>query len=154
MLFRSGMSGRPTEVLFRAERYLERHGVGAPRATAEVLLADLLGTDRAGLYTRADALTPAQAREFGRALCRRCEGVPLQHLTGEQAFRTIVLAVRPGVFIPRPETEVVVEAALDAIADVPEPVVVDVGTGTGAIALAVAAEHPDARVLEIGRAHV
>jgi release factor glutamine methyltransferase len=143
------MSGRPTEVLFRAERYLERHGVGAPRATAEVLLADLLGTDRAGLYTRADALTPAQAREFGRALCRRCEGVPLQHLTGEQAFRTIVLAVRPGVFIPRPETEVVVEAALDAIADVTEPVVVDVGTGTGAIALAVAAERPDARVLAI-----
>ena len=143
------MSGRPTEVLVRAERYLERHGVDAPRATAEVLLADLLGTDRAGLYTRADALTPAQAREFGRALCRRCEGVPLQHLTGEQAFRTIVLAVRPGVFIPRPETEVVVEAALDAIADVTEPVVVDVGTGTGAIALAVAAERPDARVLAI-----
>ena len=143
------MSGRPTEVLVRAERYLERHGVDAPRATAEVLLADLLGTDRAGLYTRADALTPAQAREFGRALCRRCEGVPLQHLTGEQAFRTIVLAVRPGVFIPRPETEVVVEAALDVIADVTEPVVVDVGTGTGAIALAVAAERPDARVLAI-----
>ena len=121
------MSARPTEVLARATRYLERHGVDAPRATAEVLLADLLGTDRAGLYTRAQGLSAAQARDFGRALCRRCDGVPLQHLTGEQGFRTLVLEVRPGVFVPRPETEVVVEAALDAIAQVADAAVIDVG---------------------------
>ncbi|MFM8944496.1 MAG: peptide chain release factor N(5)-glutamine methyltransferase [Actinomycetota bacterium] len=145
------MSGRPTEVLLRAERYLDRHGVDAPRATAEILLADLLRTDRVGLYTRAERLTPDQARDFGRALCRRCEGVPLQHLTGEQAFRGIVVAVRPGVFVPRPETEVVVETALAAIADVAEPLVVDVCTGTGVIALAIASERPDARVLAVDR---
>lgn len=143
------MSARPTEVLARATRYLERHGVDAPRATAEVLLADLLGTDRAGLYTRAEGLSATQARDFGRALCRRCDGVPLQHLTGEQGFRTLVLEVRPGVFVPRPETEVVVEAALDAIAQVADPAAVDVGTGTGAIALSIAAERPDARVLAV-----
>lgn len=145
------MSGRPTEVLLRAERYLDRHGVDAPRATAEILLADVLRTDRVGLYTRAERLTPDQARDFGRALCRRCEGVPLQHLTGEQAFRGIVVAVRPGVFVPRPETEVVVETALAAIADVAEPLVVDVCTGTGVIALAIASERPDARVLAVDR---
>ena len=143
------MSARPTEVLARATRYLERHGVDAPRATAEVLLADLLGTDRAGLYTRAQGLSAAQARDFGRALCRRCDGVPLQHLTGEQGFRTLVLEVRPGVFVPRPETEVVVEAALDAIAQVADAAVIDVGTGTGAIALSIAAERPDARVVAV-----
>src|SRR5204862_2699516 len=81
-----------------------------------------------------------------RALCRRCAGSPLQHVTGEQPFRSITLRVRPGVFIPRPETEIVVDAALEAIEGVASPVVIDVGTGTGAIALCVKAERPDARV--------
>jgi len=73
--------------------------------------------------------------------------VPLQHLTGEQRFMDIDLRVRPGVFIPRPETEVLVEAALDALGAVASPVVVDVGTGTGAIALALARARPGARVI-------
>jgi release factor glutamine methyltransferase len=106
----------------------------------------VLHTDRAGLYSRAEGLDTAEARAFGRALCRRCAGSPLQHVTGEQPFRSITLRVRPGVFIPRPETEIVVDAALEAIDGVPSPVVIDVGTGTGAIALSVKAERPDARV--------
>jgi release factor glutamine methyltransferase len=137
---------RPSEVLRRAEGYLDRHGVDSPRTTAEVLLAHVLGTDRAGLYARAEPLDGREAREYGRALCRRCEHVPLQHLTGTTGFRHLTLAVRPGVFIPRPETEVVVEEALEAVGDVEQPVVVDVGTGTGAIALSIAAERPDADV--------
>lgn len=146
------MSGaRPSQVLARAERYLERHGVDAPRASAETLLAAALGTDRAGLFTRAAPLTAVEARTFGRALCARCEGTPLQHLTGEQAFRRLRLTVRPGVFIPRPETEVLVEVALGELAAVEEPLVVDVGTGTGAIALSVADERRDARVIAIDR---
>ena len=88
-----------------------------PLATAEVLLAYVLGTDRAGLYLREEGLSTAEARRFGRALCRRCTGTPLQHLTGEQGFRRLVLEVRPGVFIPRPETEVLVDVALAAIDD-------------------------------------
>jgi len=136
-------------VVRRAADYLARHGVEGPVPTAEVLLARALGTDRAGLYTRATGLTPTEARRFGLMLCRRCAGVPLQHLTGEQGFRRLTLAVRPGVFIPRPETEVVAERALTAIAGTTEPVVVDVGTGTGAIALAVKDERPDARVLAV-----
>jgi len=138
---------RPAELVSRAAAYLERHGVESPRRTAEILLMHVLGTDRAGLYARQDRLDARQARELGRALCQRCAGVPIQHLTGEQAFRRLTLEVRPGVFIPRPETEILVEVALAAVRDVEAPVVVDVGTGTGAIALAIKDERPDATVL-------
>lgn len=138
---------RPAEVVRRGAGYLERHEVDQPLATAEILLAAILGTDRTGLYLRDEELSTAEAKRFGRALCRRCTGTPVQHLTGEQGFRRLVLTVRPGVFIPRPETEVVVDAALAAVADLEAPVVVDVGTGTGAIALSIAFEHPGARVI-------
>jgi release factor glutamine methyltransferase len=137
---------RPAEVLRRASDYLDRHGVESPRATAEALLMMVLGTDRAGVYARTRGLDTREARTFGRALCQRCAGTPLQHLTGEQAFRRISLEVRPGVFVPRPETEVLVGFALAEIETVSSPVVVDVGTGTGAVALSVKHERPDATV--------
>jgi release factor glutamine methyltransferase len=137
---------RPAEVIRRGGDYLDRHGVESPVPTAELLLASILDTDRATLYARAQGLSTAQAKAFGRALCRRCSGTPLQHLTGEQGFRRLVLAVRPGVFIPRPETEVLVQVGLATISGMQTPVVVDVGTGAGAVALAVADEHPGAVV--------
>lgn len=142
---------RPTDVLRRASDYLDRHGVESPQATAEQLLMHVLGTDRTGLYLRSDGLDAREARMFGRALCQRCTGTPLQHLTGDQAFRRLVLRVRPGVFVPRPETEILVERALQALEGSVDPVVVDVGTGTGAIALAIADERPDARVFATDR---
>lgn len=126
---------RTAQVVQRAADYLERHGVDSPIPTAERLLARVLETDRTGIYAR-DGLTTQEAKSFGRVLCRRCAGEPLQHVTGEQGFRRIVLRVRPGVFVPRPETEVLVQVALDALTEVPSPTVVDVGTGCGAIALA------------------
>ncbi|MGZ5213433.1 MAG: peptide chain release factor N(5)-glutamine methyltransferase [Actinomycetota bacterium] len=140
---------RPALIVRRAADYLSRHHVQSPLPTAEILLAKVLGTDRAGLYTQVEGLSTAEAKRFGRVLCQRCVGVPLQHLTGEQGFRRLTLVVRPGVFIPRPETEILVERALAVVADVPAPVVVDVGTGTGAVALAIKDERPDARVLAI-----
>lgn len=106
----------------------------------------VLRTNRAGLYARSEGLDAREARMFGRAICQRCTGTPLQHLTGEQVFRRIELEVRPGVFVPRPETEVLVGLALDALDGTEAPVIVDVGTGTGAIALAIKDERPDARV--------
>ncbi len=106
----------------------------------------VLGTDRGGVYGRQEGLSTAEARTYGRLLCRRCTGVPLQHLTGEQGFRRLVLRVRPGVFVPRPETEIVVDAALGAVRHVATPVVVDVGTGAGPIALGLKDERPDATV--------
>ena len=140
---------RPSEVVTRASVYLERHDVESPRETAEALLLYFLQTDRAGLYTRTDGLDTRTAKLFGRALCQRCHGVPLQYLTGEQQFFDLVLGVAPGVFVPRPETEVLVERVLDVIPSDGESVVVDVGTGTGAIALAVKRFRPAARVLAI-----
>jgi release factor glutamine methyltransferase len=137
---------RPSDVLLRATRYLDAHGVQSPRETAEQLLAEVLMTDRAGLYARTEGLDSAEARSFGRALCRRCAGEPVQHLTGRQQFRHLDLEVRPGVFIPRQETEVLVDVALEALANVAEPVAVDVGTGTGAVALSLKAERPDSVV--------
>jgi release factor glutamine methyltransferase len=142
---------RPAEVVRRATDYLDRHGVESPTPTAEALLMKVLDVDRARLYTREEGLSSSEARAFGRALCLRCTGTPLQHVTGEQAFRRLSLLVRPGVFIPRPETEVLVGVALAAIAKAREPVVVDVGTGTGAIALAMKDERPDATVFAVDR---
>lgn len=142
---------RPSQVARRAADYLERHDVDAPLPTAEQLLLSVLGTDRAGLYTRDEPLRGDEARAFGRALCRRCAGVPTQHLTGAAGFRTLTLHVRPGVFVPRPETEGLVDAALDAVRERAAPVVVDVGTGTGAIALALKLERPDSRVWAVDR---
>jgi release factor glutamine methyltransferase len=135
---------RPSEVVTRAADYLARHEVESPRETAEALLQYFLDTDRAGLYTRRDGLDTRTARLFGRALCQRCHGVPLQYLTGEQQFFDLVLGVAPGVFVPRPETEVLVERALEVL---PEAgTAVDVGTGTGAVALAIKRFRPTASV--------
>jgi release factor glutamine methyltransferase len=136
---------RPSEVARRGADYLDRHGVASPRAESEALMQRILGVDRASLFAREQGLSTAEAKAFGRALCRRCTGTPLQHLTGEQGFRGLVLRVRPGVFVPRPETEMLVEVALD-LATAPEPIVVDACTGSGAIALAIAQERPGARV--------
>ena len=111
----------------------------------------VLATDRAGLYTRREGLDAREARMVGRAICQRCSGTPLQHLTGEQAFRRLVLEVRAGVFVPRPETELLVEHALRELGEVAVPVVVDVGTGTGAVALAIADERRQARVFALDR---
>jgi release factor glutamine methyltransferase len=136
---------RPAQVVERAADYLERHGVESPVPTAERLLSHVLGTDRMGMYAR-DGLTSQEAKLFGRLLCRRCVGEPLQHLTGEQPFRRLILPVRPGVFVPRPETEVLVQAVLDGLAGTGTPAVVDVATGSGAVALAIKDERTDATV--------
>lgn len=93
----------------------------------------------------ADDLTSKQVAELELLVGRRGEGIPVQHLTGEAFFRTVRLAVGPGVFIPRPETEVMVGWALEQLRCVPEPVVVELCAGSGAISKAIAAELPSAK---------
>ncbi len=137
---------RPAEVIRRGAAYLERHGIESPDANAERLMMSVLGAGRTAVLARTDGLSSADARAYGKALCLRCTGTPLQHLTREQGFRRLVLEVRPGVFVPRPETEVVAGVALERITSVRTPTVVDLGTGSGAIALALKDERPDARV--------
>jgi release factor glutamine methyltransferase len=107
----------------------------------------VLGWERADLIARASEDVPAApAALFEAAVAQRARRRPLQHLTGHQAFWKHDFVVTPDVLIPRPETELLVEAALELIRDRPAPLIVDVGTGSGCIALSLAAERPDARV--------
>ncbi|MGY1769708.1 peptide chain release factor N(5)-glutamine methyltransferase [Blastococcus sp. SYSU D00813] len=133
-----------------AARRLAEAGVASPRVDAELLLAHVTGRTRTGLLTL-DDVAPAAAARFAELLDQRADRVPLQHLTGRAAFRHLELAVGPGVFVPRPETEQLVGWALERLAGVTEPVVVDLGSGSGAIALSIAAEHPGARVTAVER---
>ncbi len=127
--------------------YLGRKGDEHPRRSAEWLLSAATGLSRVELYAFFDRpLSPEERATFRASIERRAAGEPLQYVTGEMPFRHLVLHVEPGVFIPRPETEVLVDAVLEAIAAVGEPRVVDLCTGSGAIAVSVAHEHPEARV--------
>lgn len=138
-----------------AER-LAAAGVASPRVDAELLAAHVTGRTRSALagavLTRAD-LSSAQADEFATLVTRRAARVPLQHLTGTAGFRHLQLAVGPGVFVPRPETELLagwaVDAARAALATSEAAVVADLCAGSGAIAAAVADEVPDARVVAV-----
>lgn len=138
------------DALADAERRLARAGITAPRAEAELLAGHLLGVGRGGVLAAALAGSPAPAG-LDALVAERVRRVPLQHLTGVAPFRGEVLRVGPGVFVPRPETEVVAGAAIDAArsAGREHPVVVDLCTGSGAIALSVAAEVPGAVVLAV-----
>lgn len=127
--------------------YLGRKGDEHPRRSAEWLLSAATGLSRVELYAYFDRpLSPDERAKFRASIERRAAGEPLQYVTGEMPFRHLVLHVEPGVFIPRPETEVLVDAVLEAIREVQEPLVVDLCTGSGAIAVSIAHEHRGARV--------
>lgn len=118
-----------------------------PRLDAEVLLMHVLGRDRA--YLRAwpeRTLSPEQADRFRDLIERRAAGLPIAYLTGEREFWSRTFIVRPGVLIPRPETELLIELALDFIPAHEPADLLDLGTGTGIIAVTLAAERPLAHV--------
>ncbi|ROO89869.1 release factor glutamine methyltransferase [Actinocorallia herbida] len=129
----------------RATARLAEAGVASPRADAEELAAFVHGVGRGELHTLPDSAFDAR---FWEGVARREAGEPLQHITGRAYFRYLELTVGPGVFVPRPETEVVAGWAIDRLRemDVADPVVVDLGTGSAAIALSIAQEVPQARV--------
>jgi release factor glutamine methyltransferase len=137
-------------VLADAVRRLADAGVESPRVDAELLLAHVLGVSRGRLLTLDDVTQPDRDR-FGELVDQRADRVPLQHLTGRAAFRHLELAVGPGVFVPRPETEQLTGWALERLAGIDGPIVVDLGSGSGAIALSIAHEHPGARVTAVER---
>jgi release factor glutamine methyltransferase len=117
---------------------------------AELLLAHVLGRSRAGLLT-VDSVEDDVAARFTGLIDQRADRVPLQHLTGRAPFRYLELAVGPGVFVPRPETEQLAGWAVEALAGSASPVVVDLGSGSGALALSIAHEVPRARVTAVER---
>jgi release factor glutamine methyltransferase len=122
--------------------YFKRHHIDQPRATAEVLLASVLGLERIGLYLHYDK--PLQSEELARfreMIRRRAARVPTQYITGHQEFWSLDLEVTSAVLIPRPETELLVETALELPTDPPLSVL-DLATGSGAIAIALAKERP------------
>ncbi|MGH3385709.1 MAG: peptide chain release factor N(5)-glutamine methyltransferase [Nocardioidaceae bacterium] len=136
---------RVRDAVARATWRLRDAGVDSPQHDAEALLAHVLGVARSRLGL-ADELGTDEETRFDALVVRRCRREPLQHLTGSTGFRYVDLAVGPGVFVPRPETELLAGWAVDLVRACAEPVVVDLCTGSGAIALALATEVPAARV--------
>jgi release factor glutamine methyltransferase len=125
-------------------------GIESPRVDAQLLFAHVLGVDRGALLTL-DAVEPIAADRFHALVVRRAAGEPLQYLTGEAPFRYLMLEVGPGVFIPRPETELLVDSVLPTLRGAFPGLAVDLCSGSGAIALALAGETAAARVIAVER---
>ncbi|SNT09826.1 release factor glutamine methyltransferase [Asanoa hainanensis] len=123
-------------------------GVESPRNDAELLAAFVLGVSR-GRLPLVDTFTAEQADAYRRLVRRRVDREPLQYLTGTAAFRYLELAVGPGAFVPRPETELLAGWGIDLARDLPAPVVVDLCAGPGPIALSVATELPTSTVYAV-----
>jgi release factor glutamine methyltransferase len=133
---------------------LSQAGVPDPEVDAELLIGHVLGESRGriqALVVMGSTIGEADASRVRELTGRRATREPLQHITGRAPFRSLELAVGPGVFVPRPETEQVAQFAIDALRAVPspEPIGVDLGTGSGAIALAMATEVPHSRIFAV-----
>jgi release factor glutamine methyltransferase len=131
--------------ILEAERALAAAGVESPRVDAELLAAHVVGVPRGRLIMVPPIDEPVLVH-YRELVARRVTREPLQHVLGTAVFGPVTLAVGPGVFTPRPETELLLEWGLTTIADVATPLVVDLCTGSGALALGVAASRPDATV--------
>ena len=130
---------------------LRASGVEEPRREAVSLLSHALGRDRAFLVTHSDeSLTAEQLRSYLSTVERRAAGEPLQYIKGSQEFYGLDFEVNENVLIPRPETELLVETALELLKDTRSPLVCDVGTGSGCIAVSLLHERREARAPPLG----
>lgn len=137
---------RLSQMIDAAATKLANAGVAAPRVDAELLAAHATGTERGRLGSVEAG--PGFAARYDELVARRAQRVPLQHLVGTAPFGPVDVHVGPGVFIPRPETEALLEWALaQRLPDA--PVIVDLCTGSGALALALSQNWPDARIIAV-----
>ena len=135
-----------------AEALAAARGQGLDRLDAQLLLARVLQRPREWLIAHDDApLSAGQQQRFAADCARRAAGEPLAYLLGEREFHGLMLQVGPAVLVPRPDTETLVDWALELLADAPgtAPAIADLGTGSGAIALALKHARPDARVCAV-----
>lgn len=140
------------EALIRARQYLKEHQNPSAHLDAQVLLSHVTGIDRIGLIMQQDqALTVDQQQHYQRLLERRAQGEPVAYLTGHKEFMGLDFIVSPDVLIPRPDTEMMVETALEFFRHNPvRPLLaLDVGTGSGAIAISLAARLEELQVYAI-----
>lgn len=153
-----------SEALGLAASRLEEFGLENSFREAEILLGSVLGLPRSNLHTQSlRALTETEKASCKAVIEERLRGVPAQYILGDQPFRYLNLSLKPGVFIPRPETEILVELVVSfALKEAKRLTVVDLGTGSGAIALSITYEVPDvlvyavdmsSRALEVARAN-
>ena len=144
------MSLNIAQATHEAARLLQESGVPEARREAVSLLVHALACDHAYLIAHADeTLAPEQVARFRDSVERRASGEPLQYITGRQEFFRLDFEVTPDVLIPRPETELLIETALELLKEESAPFICDVGTGSGCIAIAITHERTDARAVAI-----
>ncbi|MBC7992839.1 MAG: peptide chain release factor N(5)-glutamine methyltransferase [Rhizobacter sp.] len=130
-----------------AEVLTQARSAGVDRLDAQLLLCHVLGRSRSWLLANDDvALDATQQQHLSPLIARRASGEPLAYLVGEKEFHGLTLQVSPAVLVPRPDTETLVDWALELLRDTSHPHVLDMGTGSGAIALALKHTCPHARV--------
>lgn len=140
-----------TDIRSTSIETLRRAGIESSEVDVELLIGHVLSLSRGGVQARSvtgSTVSDTDVAAIRSFVERRAAREPLQHITGVAPFRSLELAVGPGVFVPRPETELVAQFAIDALgaAAGEAPIGVDLGTGSGAIALAMATEVPHARI--------
>ena len=143
-----GKVWRTLELIRVTVPYLEGKGVDAARLCAEMLLAHALSCERIQLYAHFEKPVPDDAvSRFRELVRRRAAREPVQHILGQTAFHAVTIRCDPRALVPRPETEDLVDAALELASDLRDPAFADVGTGTGCVAVALAAAREDASVV-------
>ena len=137
------------ELLHEATEILTQAGIDSAHVDAALLLASVMDVERSQLSPFAE-IPVVEAATFNELVHQRATRIPLQHLTGEAHFRHVTLKVGAGVFVPRPETELLVEAGIQSLCDVASPrIAVDLCAGSGAIALSLACEVPHTKVYAV-----
>ena len=136
------------DILNWTATYFAGKGVKTPRLDAEILLAHCLDVDRLYLYLNLDRpLLPDERSRFRELVKRRGLREPVALITGKKEFWSISLQIKPGILIPRPETEILVEVVIQEIKENPSPKVLEIGTGSGAVAIALAKDNPRVEVV-------